>query len=182
MRAGAVWNRRLACPGAMKARNMASFRALIIVLLTVLAPPVSGAEAPEQTALAFYRAYAELEHVGRNRDAAALALSALTPDLARLVREAERRRRRGVPALDFDYILDAQENESFKDLRTKTITTGDGRARVQVTFRVAGESKKIMLDMRRNGERWQIADFGYSHSKSLRGLLQRNLRESEKSP
>jgi hypothetical protein len=132
----------------------------------------SSSQNPDRMVREFYEQYARYDRARQHQRAASYALENLTPDLARLVREAERRNRAGEMILDFDYV-DTQDSEGFKSLVVRTISAAPDRALVGVSFEVAGEKRGLKVELRRVGDRLRIANFDYSGRSTLVSVLTR---------
>ncbi len=142
-------------------------------LAVVLA--ASGAAAQETSPQAFldaiYKPYLAKDFKGTEYYKPAVLRRLFVPALANAIIKdmAAAAKRKEVPMLNGDPFLDAQDWE-IADLRIEVKDSGTTRATGTVTFRNAGDPRRVALDLVKTSAGWRIAEIK-APSGSLRALF-----------
>ena len=93
------------------------------------------------------------------------------PRLLSLIRRDARNAHGEVGALDGDPICDCQDAGGLKLTSLEITATGPGRAVARVRLTLAGDARRIELDLTAVGGRWRVADVHTADTPSLVRLL-----------
>ena len=150
----------------MRLRNHGLTLALLLLLpATAFSQSLSDARA---FTLNLYRAYehGSPDYLGRQ------ARQVFSPALLRLMRRDAAATPAGdVGALDGDPICDCQDPDGLSHPQVKIIGAGEGRARAEVRFHMATETRSVTLDLVAIHGRWRVDDVHTADTPSLVGLL-----------
>jgi hypothetical protein len=138
----------------------AALAVLVLVLPLAIAPGAQGAD-PAALVREFYRSY---EAGDDTRGAIAIVMPHASTRLARLFERelACQERTRAICALDFDFLVDAQDF-ALTDVQTSAAAARGNRVTVTARFRNAGTPVTVLFRLARDGQRWRVDDVEGRH-------------------
>lgn len=140
--------------------RLAALAVLVLALPLAIAPGAQGAD-PAALVREFYRFY---EAGDDTRGAIAIVMPHASTRLARLFERelACQERTRGICALDFDFLVDAQDF-ALTDVQTSAAAARGNRVTVTARFRNAGTPVTVLFRLARDGQRWRVDDVEGRH-------------------
>lgn len=130
-------------------------RRTALLLLAAVPTPVQAQQAAKPDPLAPIRALYARPGAARSREPFTKRLQALRAAAIKRSRELDE----PVSGLDFDYVVNGQDNEDgmARSVRIEALSRSEARAEIKVTF-VNGGAQELRYDMAFEGGRWLIDD------------------------